>query len=332
MNLQRKKSPGFWLAGVFSALAVFSAPVHAAEADSWPNRPVRVIVPYAPGNTGDITLRQILPQLEERLGVRFLIDNKSGASGNIGAEEVVRARPDGYTLLLGATNNYVINQHLIKGMRFHPQKDLAPVTVISNAPSVIVVNASLPARSLKELSALATQSPGKLAFASPGIGTPPHLAAELYKQLAGIDLIHVPYRGSPPAVQGLIGGETQVYITAFSSVAGNVSAGKLRALAVASPQRLPILPEVPTTAQQGLPELVTGNWWGLSAPVGTDAKIIQKLAGTIRDILADPAVRQKYADLGVTAVGSTPAEFAAQIAQEAAVWKKVIERANIQAE
>ena len=123
MNLQRKKSPGFWVAGVVSALAVLSAPVHAAEADSWPNRPVRVIVPYAPGNTGDITLRQILPQLEERLGVRFLIDNKSGASGNIGAEEVVRARPDGYTLLLGATNNYVINQHLIKGMRFHPQKD-----------------------------------------------------------------------------------------------------------------------------------------------------------------------------------------------------------------
>jgi tripartite-type tricarboxylate transporter receptor subunit TctC len=264
--------------------------------------------------------------------VRFLIDNKSGASGNIGAEEVVRAKPDGYTLLLGATNNYVINQFLIKGMRFNPQKDLTPITVISNAPSVVVVNASLPVKTLKELSALAAQSPGKMAFASPGVGTPPHLAAELYKQLAGIDLIHVPYRGSPPAVQGLLGGETQIYITAFSSVAGNVNAGKLKALAVASPQGLSILPSVPSTAQQGLPELVTGNWWGLSAPNGTDEKIIKKLGDAIREILADPAVRQKYAEIGVSAVGNSPAEFAAQINQEAAVWKKVIERTDIKPE
>jgi tripartite-type tricarboxylate transporter receptor subunit TctC len=304
----------------------------ASEADTWPNRPVRVVVPYAPGNTGDITFRQIQTQLEARFGVRFLIDNKSGASGNIGAEEVVRAKPDGYTLLLGATNNYVINQFLIKGMRFNPQKDLTPITVISNAPSVVVVNASLPVKTLKELSALAAQSPGKMAFASPGVGTPPHLAAELYKQLAGIDLIHVPYRGSPPAVQGLLGGETQIYITAFSSVAGNVNAGKLKALAVASPQGLSILPSVPSTAQQGLPELVTGNWWGLSAPNGTDEKIIKKLGDAIREILADPAVRQKYAEIGVSAVGNSPAEFAAQINQEAAVWKKVIERTDIKPE
>ena len=315
---------------LFTACTVLSA--QASEADTWPNRPVRVVVPYAPGNTGDITFRQIQTQLEARFGVRFLIDNKSGASGNIGAEEVVRAKPDGYTLLLGATNNYVINQFLIKGMRFNPQKELTPITVISNAPSVVVVNASLPVKTLKELSALAAQSPGKMAFASPGVGTPPHLAAELYKQLAGLDLIHVPYRGSPPAVQGLLGGETQIYITAFSSVAGNVNAGKLKALAVASPQGLSILPSVPSTAQQGLPELVTGNWWGLSAPNGTDEKIIKKLGDAIREILADPAVRQKYAEIGVSAVGNSPAEFAAQINQEAAVWKKVIERTDIKPE
>jgi tripartite-type tricarboxylate transporter receptor subunit TctC len=315
---------------LFTACTVLSA--QASEADTWPNRPVRVVVPYAPGNTGDITFRQIQTQLEARFGVRFLIDNKSGASGNIGAEEVVRAKPDGYTLLLGATNNYVINQFLIKGMRFNPQKDLTPITVISNAPSVVVVNASLPVKTLKELSALAAQSPGKMAFASPGVGTPPHLAAELYKQLAGIDLIHVPYRGSPPAVQGLLGGETQIYITAFSSVAGNVNAGKLKALAVASPQGLSILPSVPSTAQQGLPELVTGNWWGLSAPNGTDEKIIKKLGDAIREILADPAVRQKYAEIGVSAIGNSPAEFGAQITQEAAVWKKVIERTDIKPE
>jgi tripartite-type tricarboxylate transporter receptor subunit TctC len=320
------------LAKSLIVVACSALSAQASEADTWPNRPVRVVVPYAAGNTGDITFRQIQPQLEARLGVRFLIDNKSGASGNIGAEDVVRAKPDGYTLLLGATNNYVINQHLIKGMRFNPQKDLTPITVISNAPSVVVVNASLPVKTLKELSALVSQSPGKLAFASPGVGTPPHLAAELYKQLAGLDLIHVPYRGSPPAVQGLLGGETQIYITAFSSVAGNVNSGKLKALAVASPQGLSILPAVPSTAQQGLPELVTGNWWGLSAPNGTDEKIIKKLGDAIREILADPAVRQKYSEIGVSAVGNSPAEFAAQINQEAAVWKKVIERTDIKPE
>lgn len=315
---------------LLTACTAVSAQV--SEADTWPNRPVRVVVPYAPGNTGDITFRQIQTQLEAKFGVRFLIDNKSGASGNIGAEEVVRAKPDGYTLLLGATNNYVINQFLIKGMRFNPQKELMPITVISNAPSVVVVNANLPVKTLKELSALASQSPGKMAFASPGVGTPPHLAAELYKQLAGIDLIHVPYRGSPPAVQGLLGGETQIYITAFSSVAGNVNAGKLKALAVANPQGLSILPSVPSTAQQGLPDLVTGNWWGLSAPNGTDEKIIKKLGDAIKEILADPAVRQKYAEIGVSAVGNSPAEFGAQINQEAAVWKKVIERTDIKPE
>jgi tripartite-type tricarboxylate transporter receptor subunit TctC len=320
------------LAKSLIVVACSALSAQASEADTWPNRPVRVVVPYAAGNTGDITFRQIQPQLEARLGVRFLIDNKSGASGNIGAEDVVRAKPDGYTLLLGATNNYVINQHLIKGMRFNPQKDLTPITVISNAPSVVVVNASLPVKTLKELSALVSQSPGKLAFASPGVGTPPHLAAELYKQLAGLDLIHVPYRGSPPAVQGLLGGETQIYITAFSSVAGNVNSGKLKALAVASPQGLSILPAVPSTAQQGLPELVTGNWWGLSAPNGTDEKIIKKLGDAIREILADPAVRQKYSEIGVSAVGNSPAEFAAQINQDAAVWKKVIERTDIKPE
>lgn len=330
MNLNRRTLQVFLMAAT-----VGSAPwaqAQTSESDSWPNRPVRIIIPYAAGNTGDITFRLIQTQLEKRFDVRFLIDNKSGASGNIGAEEVARAKPDGYTLLLGATNNYVINQYVLKSMRLNPQKDLVPISMISNAPSVIVVNADLPVNSFQDLTSLLVRSPGKYSFASPGIGTPPHLAAELYKQLANVDLIHVPYRGSPPAVQGLIGGDTQIYITAFSSVAGNIKAGRLKALAVASPQRVPVIPEVPTTAQQGLPDLVTGNWWGLSAPVGTDPKIIQKFSEAIRDILADPAVRQKYADLGVAPVGSTPTEFAAQITKEAAVWKKVIERANIQAE
>ncbi|MDX3906640.1 MAG: tripartite tricarboxylate transporter substrate binding protein [Pigmentiphaga sp.] len=304
----------------------------AWAADAWPSRPIRVVVPYAPGNTGDITLRFAQLQLEKKFGVRLLIDNKSGASGNIGADEVVRAAPDGYTFLLGATNNFVTNQFLFKSMRFDPIKDLMPVSLVSNGPSVLVVNGASEIRTLSDLTEAAKKNPGKLNFGSPGNGTPPHLAAELYSQLADVQLTHVPYRGSPPAVQALMAGEIQLYITALSSVAGHVASGKLRAIAVADKERLPILPAVPTTAEQGLPGLVTGNWWGLAAPVGTDPRVVDKLAGALQEVLRDPAVRKQYTDIGVTPVASTPAEFAARIQHEARAWKTVIEKANIQQE
>jgi len=317
-------------AALLATATTFTAPAHAAE--PWPSRPIRIVVPYAPGNTGDITFRFIQPQLEKQFGVRFLIDNKSGASGNIGADEVVRAQPDGYTFLLGATNNFVTNQFLFRNMRFDPLKDLMPVALLSNAPSVMIVNSTLPVSTLKDFTEMARQSPSKLNYGSPGNGTPPHLAGELYSQLAKVQLTHVPYRGSPPAVAGLLGSEIQLYITAFSSVAGNVAGGKLKALAVASDQRLAILPDVPTTREQGLPDLLTGNWWGMAAPVGTDPAVIEKLSAAIKAALSDPAVRKQYADIGVTAVGSSPTEFGAQIAKEAVAWKQVIDRAQIQPE
>lgn len=309
--------------------ALFPVISQAQDAGPWPNRAVRIVVPYAPGNTGDITFRQIQPLLESRLGARFLIDNKSGASGNIGAEEVVRAKPDGHTLLLGATNNYVTNQHLIRGMRFDPLQDLMPITMVSNAPSVVVVAESLAASDLRGLSVLAAKATPPLAFGSPGIGTPPHLAAELFRQLAGVEMVHVPYKGSPPAVQGLINGETQLYVTAFSSVAAMVKAGRLKALAVAGESRLAALPEVATSAEQGMPALRTGNWWGLSAPQGTDPDLVRKIADAVRDALADATVRARYQELGLTAVGNAPREFAEQMRREAAAWKQVIERAGL---
>ncbi|WP_296469318.1 tripartite tricarboxylate transporter substrate binding protein [Pigmentiphaga sp.] len=318
------------LLACLAASACLHASAYAAE--PWPARPIRVVVPYAPGNTGDITLRFTQLLLEKRFGVRILIDNKSGASGNIGAEEVVRAAPDGYTFLLGATNNFVTNQYLFKSMRFDPIKDLAPVSLLSNGPSVLVVNAASDIRTLADLTAAAKKNPGKLNYGSPGNGTPPHLAAELYSQLAGVQLTHVPYRGSPPAVQALMAGDIQLYITALSSVAGHVSSGKLRAIAVADKERLSILPEVPTTAEQGLPGLVTGNWWGLAAPLGTDPQVIQQLSSALREVMQDPAVRKQYADIGLTPIGSTPAEFAARIESEARIWKAVIEKANLQPE
>ncbi|GAA0520293.1 MULTISPECIES: tripartite tricarboxylate transporter substrate binding protein [Pigmentiphaga] len=324
--------PARRLAVASLAAACVLASTAAVAADAWPSRPIRVVVPYAPGNTGDITLRFVQLQLEKQFGVRILIDNKSGASGNIGADEVVRATPDGYTFLLGATNNFVTNQYLFKGMRFDPTKDLVPVSLLSNGPSVLVVNGSSDIRTLSDLTAEAKKNPGKLNFGSPGNGTPPHLAAELYSQLANVQLTHVPYRGSPPAVQALLAGEIQLYVTALSSVAGHVTSGRLRAIAVADGERLPILPSVPTTAEQGLPGLVTGNWWGLAAPVGTDPQIIDKFSRALREVLKDPAIRKQYTDIGVTPIGSTPAEFAARIKQEAQAWKAVIEKANIQPE
>jgi tripartite-type tricarboxylate transporter receptor subunit TctC len=330
MNLNRFAVVRTFLAVLSGVACLHALPAQAA--DPWPARPIRVVVPYAPGNTGDITLRFVQLQLEKRFGVRILIDNRSGASGNIGAEDVVRAAPDGYTFLLGATNNFVTNQYLFKDMRFDPLKDLMPVSLLSNAPSVMVVNADSPINSLTELTKYAKQNPGKLNYGSPGNGTPPHLAVELYSQLAGVQLVHVPYRGSPPAVQGLMANEIQLYVTALSSVVGNVNNGKLKALAVAGDQRLPIIPNVPTTAEQGLPGLVTGNWWGLAAPIGTDPAIIAKLSSALKEVLADPAVRKQYADIGVTAVGSTPDEFARMLQKEAASWKTVIDRAHIQME
>ncbi|OVZ61301.1 hypothetical protein CDO44_06600 [Pigmentiphaga sp. NML080357] len=324
-------SPARWsISACIAAAACLHAPAFAA--DAWPSRPIRVVVPYAPGNTGDITLRFAQLQLEKKFGVRVLIDNKSGASGNIGADEVVRAAPDGYTFLLGATNNFVTNQYLFKNMRFDPVKDLVPVSLLSNGPSVLVVNGSSDIRTLSDLTAEAKKNPGKLNFGSPGNGTPPHLAAELYSQLAGVQLTHVPYRGSPPAVQALMAGEIQLYVTALSSVAGHVASGRLRAIAVADKERLPILPAVPTTAEQGLPGLITGNWWGLAAPVGTDPQVIEKFSAALREVLKDPAVRKQYTDIGVAPIGSTPAEFASRIKEEAQAWKAVIEKANIQPE
>ena len=314
-------------------LALFLLAAHAlSHAQDYPNRPIKLVIPYAAGNTGDISFRLILPALEERLGQRFVIDNKAGASGNIGAQDVARAAPDGYTLLLGATNNFVVNQFVYKSMDFDPLAVFAPVTIVSDAPSLVIANPQTPAASLRELQAYAKNNPGKLNFGSPGAGTPPHLAAELFAQLAGVRMVHVPYKGSSAAVVGLLSNDVQLYFTTLSSVEGNVKAGKLKALAVASKVRLAAMPEVPTSAEAGFPGLLTGNWWGLAAPRGTDPKIVERLAAEVRAVLADPAVQKRFAELGMNAGGQTPAEFSAQLKEEATRWKGVLEAAGIKPE
>ena len=210
----------------------------AAGAQEWPAKPIRLVIPYAAGNSGDITFRAILPGVEQRLGQRFIIDNKAGASGNIGAADVARAAPDGYTLLLGATNNFVINPFVYREMGFDPLSAFAPITVVSFSPTVVVVHPSVPANSLKELAAYAKAHPGVLNYPSPGTGTPAHLAGELFSHLAGVKMVHVPFKGSPPAKTALYANRVQVYFTPLSPVAGALQAGQVRALAVASTARL----------------------------------------------------------------------------------------------
>jgi tripartite-type tricarboxylate transporter receptor subunit TctC len=304
----------------------------AAQAQTFPNRPIRLVVPYAAGNTGDISFRAIAPLVEEKLEQRFVLENKPGATGNIGAQEVTRAAPDGYTLLLGASNNFVINQFLFRSIGFDPVTAFEPITIISDAPSIIVVQPSLGVSSLRELQALARQNPGKLNFGSPGSGTPPHLAGAWFAKLADVNLVHIPYKGSPAAVMGLLSNDVQVYFSVLSAIEGHLRAGKLKALAVAAPKRLATFPDVPTTAESGFPDLLTGTWWGLMAPKGTGSKIVDRLGSEVRAALANPAVVDRFAQLGMVTGGQSPSEVDTRIKKEAASWKSVIEGIGLKPE
>jgi tripartite-type tricarboxylate transporter receptor subunit TctC len=303
-------------------------PLPEAHAETWPTRPIRLVIPYAAGGAGDATFRQVAPMVEKRIGQPFVIENKPGAGGNIGAAEVARAAPDGYTLLLGATNNFVTNQFLYK-MSFDPLKSFAPITVMSNAPTVVTVHPSLPVKTLKELAEYAKANPGKLNYSSPGIGTPAHLAAEYFSSLADIKMVHVPYRGGAPAAMALASNDVQVFFTPFTLIAGLVQKDAVRMLAVAAPARMPFTPDIPTTAEAGFPDLLTGNWWGFVAPAGTDQKIVARLNEEFRTALKDAEVQQHYGQLGMIAVGNTPADFGEMLKSEAARWKKVIDAAGI---
>jgi tripartite-type tricarboxylate transporter receptor subunit TctC len=306
--------------------------VGLAQAQTYPNKPIRIVNPYAAGNTGDISFRTITSVLEAKLGQRFVLENKPGATGNIGAQEVARSEPDGYTLLLAPSNNFVINQFLFKSLGYDPLTSFEPITIVSDAPSVIVVQPALQASSLRELQELARNSPGKLNFSSPGAGTPPHLAAEWFAKLADIKLNHIPYRGSPAAIVGLLSNDVQIYFSILSAVEGHIKADKVKALAVAAPNRLSSLPNVPTTAESGFPALVTGTWWAIFAPKGTDKKIVDRLATEVRAALADATVSNRYREMGMSTGGEQPQELAARIAAEAGSWGKVVQSIGLEAQ
>jgi tripartite-type tricarboxylate transporter receptor subunit TctC len=300
----------------------------AAQAQDYPSKPIRLVIPFGPGSLADAVPRLIQPALEAGLGQHLVIENRPGAGGNVGAQAVASAPPDGYTLMMAATNNLVVNQYLFPDMKLDPLKDLVPVSLIVEVPLILQTNPGVPASTLGEFIAYAKANPGKLNYASPSTGTLPHLAMEILARSAGLSLVHVPFKGGGPAMNALIANDVQAMLIGYATTAGQVKSGQVRTLAVASDKRLAALPQVPTFAEAGFPELqaaVPGNWWGMVAPKGTPAPIVQRLAREIASALADPATRKKYEDLGLTPVGSSPAEFAAGLPEQAAKWRAVLQ-------
>lgn len=301
-----------------------------AVAAEFPERPITVIIPYAAGGAGDTIFRILSPVVERQLGQPLIVDNRPGGGGMIGAQAVAKAAPDGHTLMLGAANNFVINQFLFPKVSFDPLTAFTLITKIADVPSVLYASLSAPP-TLTEFIALAKANPGKLSYASPSVGTTPHLAVERLKQLAGIELVHVPYRGAPPAMQALIADEVQLYLAGWGVGKAQVEARRVRALAVASRERAPNVP-LPTAIESGVPDYVASNWWGLAAPRGTPQPIVDKIHRAAIAALADPAIRQRLDDLGFVPSGDAPQKFLEDCKAEAQVWAETISRGKLSIE
>jgi len=303
-----------------------------ARADVYPSKPIRFVVAFPPGGGTDIIARSIAQKLSERLAQQVVVDNRPGAGGNIGTEIVAKSTPDGYTLLMGSAGPLAINASLFKTMPFDPQRDLAPVTLAATTPNVLVVHPSLKVSTAKELIAVARANPGRINFASSGFGTPAQLAGELFNSMAGVKLVHVPYKGAAPALADLLGGQVQLMFSTMPPALPHVKDGKLRALAVTSLKRSPAMPELPTLDEAGLPGFEANTWHGVVLPAGARAEIVARLNREIVAILHLPDVVERLESQGAEPVGSTPEEFAAYIRSETAKWAKVVRESGAKAE
>lgn len=311
------------------AAAAIMASSGPSSAAGYPDRPITVIVPYGAGGAGDTVMRIIQPLVEKKLGQPLVIEARAGGGGNIGTQVVVKAEPNGYTLLLGAANNFVINQYMFKDLPFDPLKDLVLIANPADVPSVLYTNAEVPTRTLAEFIAYAKSRPSKLNYASPSVGTTPHLAVELLKQRTGIDLVHVPYRGAPAAIQALLTNDVQLYLAGYGVGKAFMDQGKIRALAVASPKRLAAIPDVPTAIESGVPDYVASNWWGLAAPKGTPEPVIETIHAAVIDALKDKDVIARLEKLGFEPSYDTPAQLTAKVRKEAETWRAIIVQAKI---
>ncbi len=311
-----------------SAAALLSASPSFAD-ENYPARPVRIVVGYPAGGSTDIAARLLAKKLGEELGQNFIVENREGASGQLAAAGIARSEPTGYSLFMTASPEMTIAVAVGKALPYNPLKDFQPISLIVRAPHMLVVNPGVPVNNVQELVALARARPGKLNYASFGTGTSNHLGGELFKMTAGVDITHVPYKGGAPAITDLIGGRVDMMFESLAVVLPHVRSGKLRGLALATAQRSPLAPEIPTFAESGLGGFSAGTWFGLVARAGTPRPIVDKLAEAVRSVIATPEVKSTFEERGLVPVGDSPEEFGAFITSEINRWSEVAKKAGI---
>ena len=319
------------LLALLSSLSVAHAPI-AAQAQDYPTKPIRLIVVTAAGGLMDVAARVTADNLDKVLGQRLIIENRPGSGGNIGAEAIAKAEPDGYTLGLIQLGNVAINPHVYTDMTFDPLVDLVPVAPVTTSAILVVANAKVPANDLKELISLAKKEPGKMSYGSGGAGTAPHLAGEMFKAAAGVDILHVPYRGVGPAVNDMAGGHIQLTFAGLGAVRAPADAGLAKILAVAQSQRLKAAPQYPTSAEAGLPGYEFATWFGIVAPKGTPAPVIAKLSKHINAMQDDPEVQRKLADGGLEGLKETPEQFGARMRRDHDRFRDIVKAAKLKPE
>lgn len=319
------------LRATLAMIACFVFCITAALAQNYASRPLRMVVPYAPGSTTDTLSRLIGQKLGEALGQQVIIDNRPGAGGNIGTDIVAKALADGYTLVM-VPGSHAINPSLYQKLPFDPVKDFAPIALVATAPLLIAAHSALPVSSVRELIALAKAKPGELRYASGGTGSPSHLVMELFKSMAGIDMIHVPYKGGGSVLNAILSGEVQLTSSGVLVLLPLARAGRIKALAVTAAKRIPVAPEVPTVAESGLPGYVVSGWWGLLAPARTPVAVIERLNREVVRALNSHELRERLAADGIVPVGGSPGEFTAFLRGEIAMWSKVVRESGARAE
>jgi len=316
------------IAAIAVGAAALSA-VFAAHAQSYPTKPIRLVVPYPAGGATDFFARAVFTKMSEPLGQQVVVENRPGAGTSIGASEVARSAPDGYTLLLGDAGTYAFNPTLYKKLSYDPLKDFAPVSLTGRFALILAVNSSMPAKSLKEFVDAAKRQPGKIDYGAPGPGSPIHLAMEFFKQRAGLVMTPIPYKGGADAMNDLIGGRISAMFLDIASGLPQIKGGKVRALAVASEKRVAALPDLPTIGESGYPGFEAWAWQGFVAPAGTPRAVVEKLNSEFAKVMADPVIKQRLSESGFEPQTSTPEQFAAHMRSEIAKWRKVIRDSNI---
>ena len=313
------------------ALGAIAAGVVTPAAAAWPERPVRIVVPFSAGGSTDVVARALAKELSEALGQSVIVENKTGAGGNIGADTVAKSTPDGYTILMVSGSIVTVNPHMYVKMPFDAKKDLMPVTNVASGPQVLVVNKDVPAKNVSELIALIKADPGKFNFGSAGIGTQVHMAGESFVDAAGIKPTHVPYKGEAAAYPDIVGGAIQFMVGNIAAAAPFVANGRLKGLGVTSATRSPLMPDVPTIAESGLPGFENSGWFGLMVPAGTPATIVERIQKATVSVLGKPELKDRLTAAGMEAVGNSPTEFAAAIDAESQRWARVVKNRGLKA-